>query len=373
MKLLFKITLLIIFVQNYHPAFADEAADKADFKKLYAEFNDLYTNSEAIGSIIEVGEKLYILTPKVYGKNHINTAFVTYNLAGLYDEKGGDARNADEKRAFELYDEYFKILEALNTPYDHDYVVRYFAFVKAEYNAHTYNSNKKYYKKLLRILKNTKNDDDEKATIYFTIAKQLYGRGSYKEAQKIFNTAKTLYQMAYDKNNIKVGETLYWIARTYTRRNKTKDAIKNFEAALHILEKSDIQKNILMTLTAYKALIQIYSKKGDTEKATPYVLAHAYKRPDNHKQLRDPIYKFSPDTPGVVQRKKAGESIIVIIEFDVDENGFTKDIFVSSSNNKTVERIALKAVKSYRYSPMIINGSPRSMNNFQDTFMYTKQ
>jgi hypothetical protein len=34
-----------------------------------------------------------------------------------------------------------------------------------------------------------------------------------------------------------------------------------------------------MTLTAYKALIQIYIKRKEPEKATPYVLAHAHKRP----------------------------------------------------------------------------------------------
>ena len=70
------------------PAFADEKADKTEFDNLYVKFNDLYANSEDLTPIIEVGEKLYKLAPKVYGKNHINTATVTYKMASLYDQKG---------------------------------------------------------------------------------------------------------------------------------------------------------------------------------------------------------------------------------------------------------------------------------------------
>ena len=153
----------------------------------------------------------------------------------------------------------------------------------------THKSNKKYYKNLLKILKKTKVPDEEKANIYLTIAKQLYNHRSYKKAQKLFISATNLY-VAADEKNLKVGETLYWTARTQSRRDKTNDAIKNFKDAINILEKSDNENDVSMTLTAYKALIQIYSKRREPEKATPYVLAHAHKRPNNHKQLLDPIY-----------------------------------------------------------------------------------
>lgn len=271
------------------PAFADEKADKTEFDNLYVKFNDLYANSEDLGPIIEVGEKLYKLAPKVYGKNHINTATVTYKMARLYDQKGGDKRNADEKRAFELYDEYFKTLEALNTPYDHDYLVRYFAFVKAEYNAYTYKSNKRYYKNLLKILEKVETADEEKANILASIAKLRYERRAYKEAKKLFNAAKGIYAITHDNDSPKVGEMLIWFPMTETRRNETKDAIKTFKEAINILDKSDNVNDVSMTLTAYKMLIQNYSKKGDAEKATPYVLAYSHKRPNNDKQMRDPI------------------------------------------------------------------------------------
>ena len=118
-------------------AHADEASDKAEFKKLYAEFNDLYSNSFDIDPIIEIGEKLYRLAPKIYETNHKDTAELTYQLASLYDQKGGMENNTDEQKAFFLYQEYFKTLGALNVHYYLDYVVRYSAFVKAEYNVHT--------------------------------------------------------------------------------------------------------------------------------------------------------------------------------------------------------------------------------------------
>jgi hypothetical protein len=72
-------------------------------------------------------------------------------LASLYDQKGGMENYSDEQKTFSLYQEYFETLGALNVPYGLDYVVRYSAFIKAEYNIHTYKSNKKHYKNLLKI------------------------------------------------------------------------------------------------------------------------------------------------------------------------------------------------------------------------------
>ncbi len=86
LKNIFYIICISLISQLAH---ADEATDKAEFKKLYAEFNDLYANSEAIDPIIVVAEQLYDLAPIVYGKNSKTHGVVTYNLASLYDEKGG--------------------------------------------------------------------------------------------------------------------------------------------------------------------------------------------------------------------------------------------------------------------------------------------
>jgi len=370
LKILF--TSFYSFLLMNTDSFADEATDKAEFKKLYAEFNELYANSDDIDAIIKDGEKLYMLAPKVYGKNHKNTAEVTYTLASLYDKKGKNERNSDEMRAAELYEEYFDISERLKTPYDHEYLTRYFDFVKAEYNANTYKSKNKYSKNLLKIIEKITVSDEEKIEIYITIAKQNFGLRNFKDAKKLFNSAKNIYQEKHGNDHPNVGEMFYWIARSDNRRNKTKDAIKNYNQAIKILDKSDNENDVSMTLTAYKALIHIHSKKGDLDKATPYVIAYAHKRPDKEKQLRDPIYKYSPDTPKIMETKRPGTNVTVIVEFDVDEVGIPNNIFIHSSNSKNVEKIVISAIKKYRYVPYIKNDKLQSMNSFQETFVYTK-
>lgn len=364
--------LFIISILLTTPAFTDEVTDKAKFKKIYAEFNELYANSEAIAYTIELGEKLYFLAPKIYGKNHKNTAEMTYTLASLYDKKGKNERNSDEMRATELYEEYFDILERLKTPYNHEYLTHYFDFVKAEYNANTYKSKNKYSKNLLKIIEKITLTDEEKIEIYATIAKQNFNLRNFKEATKLFNSVKNIYQEKHGNEHPNVGEMFYWIARSDNRRNKTKDAIKNYNEAIKILDKSDNENDISMTLTAYKALIHIHSKKGDLDKATPYVIAYAHKRPDKEKQLRDPIYKYSLDTPKIMETKKPGTIVTVIVEFDVDEIGIPNNIFIHSSNSKNIEKIVINAIKKYRYVPYIKNDKPQSMNSFQETFVYTK-
>ena len=50
--------LIVVFLSTTTVAFADEADDKAEFTRLYAEFNELYANSEDLDPIIDVAEKL---------------------------------------------------------------------------------------------------------------------------------------------------------------------------------------------------------------------------------------------------------------------------------------------------------------------------
>ncbi|MDG1707945.1 MAG: TonB family protein [Emcibacteraceae bacterium] len=364
--------ILLVSLLVITPALADEAADKADFKRLYAEFNDLYANSDAIDPIIIVAEKLYTLAPITFSKNSNNAAVTTYNLASLYDEKGGTTANADESKAFELYEEYFAIQKTLKAPIDENYMMHYLALVNDEYNSQTYRSKGKYAKNLAKIVPKIDAPDETKADIFYIIAKQRYDRRNYKDAMQYYNAAKQHYVKAFGKNHPKVGAILYWTARVNAQRKKNKDALKSFQAAIDILDKSDAENDIAMVLLSHETLIKIHSRKGDLDKATVHCLAYAYKRPEGTKGYRNPIYNIFPDLPQNAYSSKVGESVTAIVEYDVDENGYTKNITVHSSDNNTVERTAINAVKKYRYAPNIVDGKPKSMTGFQQTFTYTR-
>lgn len=58
---------LIFYLLSISASFADEAEDKAEFKRLYAEFNELYANSEDIDPIIDAAERVYRLPLFAHG------------------------------------------------------------------------------------------------------------------------------------------------------------------------------------------------------------------------------------------------------------------------------------------------------------------
>ena len=127
-----KLILLFSILLLPQLAFSDEAADKAEFKRLYAEFNELYAHSEDLDPIIDVAEKLYEIAPKAYGENHANTAVVTYNLASLYVEKSEISGFSHlNTNAAELFKDYFEYLDDTNAPQDRNYVYQYLQYIKA--------------------------------------------------------------------------------------------------------------------------------------------------------------------------------------------------------------------------------------------------
>ncbi|MBT5186639.1 MAG: tetratricopeptide repeat protein, partial [Kordiimonadaceae bacterium] len=229
---------IILLLIGSNPVNADQVADKAEFKKLYAEFSDLFANSEAIEPIIEIAEKLYSLSPLAYGKNSNNTAVVTYNLATLYDEKGGETNSEDEKRASELYKEYFTILDGQKKPLDNQYFQQYIAFVKSEHNAFGYRSDTSYSKKAIEIAKSINLSNLERANLDFLIANHRYYSGKPTDAKKLFTNAHKKYIAEYGLNHYKVGETTFWLAQIDFKNGRHKRAGENYLSAMEILSKT---------------------------------------------------------------------------------------------------------------------------------------
>ena len=354
------------------PALADEAADKAEFQKLYAQFNDLYANSEDLDPIIEVAENLYELAPKIYGKNSQNTAVVTYNLASLYDEKGGDERNSDEGKAFNLYQEYFQILDTLNTPKDKTYLAQYLAMVNAEFNSTTFQSNKKYSEYLLELAEKIDISDVEKANIIYTVAFHRYNNADSKEAKNLYLEARHIYEKAYGSDHQKVGEMLFYIARIDFGKKNYREAEQGFLNAITILDKINEENASAMVLVSHRNLIKIYSEKGEVDKATPHCIAFARKTPKEFTRKSKPLYEILAKFPNFMKRKEVGAATTVTVEFDVDENGFTTNISVHNAQNDAVRKIAEDTIRKFRFAPRIVNGKPQGIKGFQHTFTFSR-
>ncbi|MBL4603550.1 MAG: hypothetical protein JKY84_12445 [Emcibacteraceae bacterium] len=270
-----KIITISILTFFSHTAFAEEAADKAEFKKLYAEFNELFATPTNINTIIDVAERVYGIAPYAYGEDSKQYAVVTYNLAVVYDEKGGDGnrsfglQNTPEIRAIELYKLYFSRLEKLETEYNQSHIEQYLKYITADAKYNRFRSNDRSSRELLKIAQSIDLPAVDLAELCFTL-------GDLRIEAKHRNQSKYFYQTAYDalkssdeKNHQLLGSSAQILASYESASgNNSKAETYLLEASSVFNSQPEIDNEKLMTL--YAALERLYISMGNDNDAKIY-------------------------------------------------------------------------------------------------------
>ena len=365
MKIVPLILALLLF------SFYAHANDKVEFKRLYAEFNDLYTNSEEIDPIIEVAEKLYKLAPKAYGKNHANTAVVTYNLASLYDEKGGQSINDNERRAVALYEEYFENLNKRQIPKDKTYLDQYLNYVTAERNSKGSRSSSKPSKTALKIAKEINIPLEEYADMELFFGELRAKSFKRSDARKFYESALKNYRSALGDSHFKVGKTYFWLAQAHKAEKRNKRATENYELAISVLENDTTEDGMAMVLLSHRNLATMYAEDEDHNNATRHIMLFAVKKPDDNSEDIIDVYRPDPDFSKASRKAAKEGNNRVELTFDIDEEGFTRNIRVYSDNDKALINDVVDAVSRHRYVPLVIDGKFYGRKDYNYSFTYT--
>ncbi len=351
---MFKYLLVILFILfSTSLSFADDAADKAEFKRLYAEFNDLYASSEEIDPIIEVAEKVREVALKAYGKNHMNTAVVTYNLASLYDEKGKDYSNKFEEKAVDLYQVYFRILEKMDKPFDQSYLSQYLNYITAYVNVKTITSWAGHIDKLDKIIDGFNITNMQRANTKLYMGSLYSKASSLSKSYKNMQEAIELYEEEQGKDFTNIGQALFFQAKIDMFKKKRDAAEEKFLRVLDIYSKNGLPGHEV-ALSTHAFLVNLYEDMGYSDKATEHCRAVAVERPTDFDVYVEPIYRSKAEFPDSLSR--IGKGGWALLQFVVDENGITRDIEVLDSSHKGFEKTSIKAISKYRYAPSVKNG-----------------
>ncbi|MBT5186638.1 MAG: TonB family protein [Kordiimonadaceae bacterium] len=359
--------LLIIYLLTAAISSADVATEKAEFKKLYADFNDLYANSDAIEPIIEVAEKLYSISPNLYGELSQTHAVITYNLATLYDEKGGKRSNDFEKKATKLYSDYFRILDKLEQPQDQDYLTQLVALIHAENNANTYESKFTLTKKALSIAKDLNLPKTVIANYELIFGFLRYKAQNISQSEDLFESAQEKFIEEYGDTHYKVGESQYWLGRIAMARNNKSKAEEKLLNALAIFDDKGEEGNTLSQST-HAYLVNLYEEMGQSDEATKHCQAVAVERPKGFDQFVDPLFRIYPNYPQSAMR--GGVKGYSVVEFVVDTDGITRDVKVIDGSSKMFEKSSIEAAKKYRYAPSVKDGKLISTEGVRIRFIY---
>lgn len=157
-----------------------------------------------------------------------------------------------------------------------------------------------------------------------------------------------------------------YIARWESTRGLFKETLQLLEVPLQVF--SSHPDNLRYEVAARTLIAQALEKLGRRDEATDHLLFVGKHLPQTGKYLpisRDPPAYYPP---GPQYGHRDGW---VMLEFTVDEAGFTRDHqVVGSDGGKAFQQSAIKAAKKFRYVPRFKDGKPVETPGTRQEFIF---
>ncbi|MBL4601882.1 MAG: tetratricopeptide repeat protein [Emcibacteraceae bacterium] len=358
-------------------SFAGEAADKVEFKRLYAEFNELYANSDDLDAIINVAESVYRYAPRVYSKTSKQYAATLYNLATLYHEKGENSQTFYDsykylqhssigKKAVDYYERYFIIIDKFEEPYDRNYLDQYFEFVKADTSFYGYKSDVARANRLISIAKDINLPGNEFANLNYTLGTLRIKAWQNKQAKPFFKTAYDWTIANENDDHILIGKSAYWLGLMAAGEEEFLLAEKYYLQALDILpSKNAVDKDTIINI--HFGLAHLYVLENKLDKAAQHGQLYSEQQgEDNNRTV--PVVKAEPVFSYFTRKKKSAD--FIELEFTLDIKGIPKDIVVIETSKNNLVNPCVEAIKKFRFIPEWVNGKRAELHGVKYKFVF---
>lgn len=348
-------TLILALLLIAPSAFADEAADIKAFNEAFAKYSKLTQKAKDLDAAIEAAETVYKLAPRIYGKKSEEYAIVTYNLAGLYDERSGEGVHEDESRASDLYEKYFRMQKAREVKKDQDYLTQYIPYVLSYYQSHQGHSKSSIAKEMLDIAYSINLSNLELADIEYYAASLIADHIRLDYAVEIYESSLDRYLKEPEIDQLKIGELNLILAKHYLFEKNVPEALEMLIAAAETFESSD-QDTEKLRQFVYEQLAMTYANIGEMEEAEKY--NNLYKAllplPTANRDVPLPIRRSAPNYPA--SAAKRSQDGWVLVSFTIDKTGNTKNVIATKYSDKVFVNAAVKAANRYLYAVPEVDG-----------------
>ena len=328
-------------------SFAEQASNAQ------AVFNDAYQNYlnavKTKENMQQAAEQAYTLGKAIYGDNSDNTANLAINYAKSIN---GYGKKWIEKR-FSLYQQAYTISvnnhgnKSLETV---DSLVGMANFAPSAQKAD-------YYLDQVIAIANTENKPKFLADMKLeaaTILANKFSYEKYREAKNYLEEADEYYQANLPKNSVEQIKADFLMASFAEGRKWYDQAIERLNRVVKVFDES-LNYDHTAELTAHSRLIGLYEKQGKSDEATKHCIAIAKMVPWKESQEQTPLYRVEPKYPKNKARFSKDGS--VVMEFEVNESGFVKNLQVlSSEGGLAFEKSAVEALAQWRYAPKFEHG-----------------
>ncbi|MEZ9139351.1 MULTISPECIES: TonB family protein [unclassified Shewanella] len=320
-------------------------ASSQDFTQAYQAYNQAVTAGDKQQTVLSA-QQAFDLGKKLYGKDSIDTANLSFNLAIALAENKQDSESQPYfDLTLDLYkshygDESIEIIDPLLTYADKTKDIKLAKSLLSEARDIAQDSDKPilYAHTLSASFTKLINSKYDKPSVrrYILKAKQIY-------SENLPNDAAVLVNARYDS------AAVYFADKKYDKAEaELLEVINQYER----LEYSHPYE-----LASHAKLVSLYSQRDEPEQATEHCIAIGSMKPWSPDQQQTPIYRVNPKFPqSKAKRRTEG---MVQLSFTVDEQGFViNPEILKSKGGKAFETESIKVLKEWRYAPKFVDGKP---------------
>ena len=336
--------------------------DVKAFKHAYGKFNELY-NAGKEKEALEYAKQSYELGLKIYGDEHKSAATLAYNYGGLLlDLK-------HKKEAAKILDKTIDIFESVYGDDSQELVPVLMDLGKARAKIFRHSSTASHYKRALNIIKKHYGAESvEYAKYAMDSGVSLLFDSQSKRAVSYLDDSYKIFVKQLGDDSPMTGLAAFHLGKYELSTRDYEDAVEYLDKALKTFENPDKPSNVIEMAT-HGFLVKAYSKLDLQQQATKHCLAIGRMTPFTSTQDYQPLVRELPTYPRLAS--ELGKEGYAIVEFDVDEQGFVKNIeTVDWSGDKSFIATSEKAVKKFRYAPAFIDGEPVVTKGVQNKFIY---
>jgi TonB family protein len=358
--------LIVFYMIIYMPvALSDRDEDLVSFKNAYENYESYYKQGNLRKSLPEV-RLAYELGGQLFGKESLETAKLAYNYGNnLLRLRHYSDAESKLTEALEIFEQNYgqKSFEQVPVLMDLGHTTA---------NTHESNASKKFYTLAFKISEVHYGGESAEFgwfSVRSGIDMIMMSLDPDKMGLRHLQTGYDILRSSLGENHVRTGFAAYHLGGYEVSSKHYKKAKQYLLKALATFENPD-EPSSKIELSTHAHLVRVYEELGDRESATKHSLAIGRMTPFESTQSYFPIYKKAPVYPKSALRR--GKEGYVILEFDVDENGFIREPrVIATKGGKIFEQPSLDVVKTFRYAPRFIDGQAVVVNGVQNKLTFS--
>lgn len=332
-----------------------------DFNGAYSRYQEQLEAGNHEQALVSA-QRAYELGRELFGKRNVNTANLGINLGKLMNQVDSSWIEPNKEAANVLLSS-LHILEKEYGKQSPRLVDALIELGKANLDPSRPRRTLQPFRRAARLLED--HDPMLRARVNLEMGMFLAKHQFYPDPY--LTTAHEIYLEQVGEMDVRTALAASYRGNLATAEEDYEKARELLQSAVNAFAASNVGSRVF-ELNARVFLIRALEELGKSDLATEHCRAIGRKKPLAPDEQYLPIYKVQPEYPrSALRQRRSGE---VVVEFTVDQDGFTQDHRVVRATSNDFAEAAVAAAQQFRYAPRFENGKPVATKGVRNKLIF---